>query len=151
MKYFILCSTVALSFLMHGATSVLSLKTLSTGKTAQAALEELFASKKPVLAKFYSTSCPPCKRMKPIFESLARLVTSHHIHGKEMDAPLHEKVTFLEIETGHYPSIAQQFDIFRNPTFVYFANGKEVDRIIGATSLGILRSKIEHHFKIKAH
>ena len=81
-------------------------------------LEEALASGKPTLAEFGSTTCIPCKQMKPILEDLA--------------AVYEDKVNIVIIEIYDNRDLASQYKIMAMPTQVMFDNtGKEVTRHMG--------------------
>lgn len=90
---------------------------------------DVIKSSKPSVVKFYSDSCGPCKRMKPIFEALA--------------TELSTKYNFVEINTATTQGICDQYNIRSIPTFIYFKNGKEVKRSTGSMSQSALKSEIE--------
>jgi thioredoxin 1 len=76
------------------------------------------ASGKPTLAEFGSTTCIPCKQMKPILEELA--------------ATYKDKVNIVIIEIYDNRELANQYKIMAMPTQVVFDNnGKEVTRHMG--------------------
>lgn len=72
-----------------------------------------------VLAKFFGTWCPPCKKMKPVFESLS-------------NENKYSNITFIEVDADKNAELLQQYNVSGLPTFVLFQNGKEVSRASGA-------------------
>jgi thioredoxin 1 len=135
MKLFMVAGALISASLAFAAqeSSTVSLTSLTEGKQEAVALQEILAQNKPVLIKFYSETCPPCKRLKPIFDKVAE--------------SLRTQVTFLEIETSQHRASADRFNIYANPTLIFWHNGKELERIIGAPSESRLRSKIKEFFK----
>ncbi|KAF3444747.1 hypothetical protein FNV43_RR14440 [Rhamnella rubrinervis] len=79
---------------------------------------ELKNSSKLMVIDFSATWCGPCKFMEPIF---------NHLSNKFTD------VDFVKIDVDELSSVAQQFGVDAMPTFVFVKEGKEVDRLVGAT------------------
>jgi len=75
----------------------------------------LSQEKKPVIVKFSANWCPPCKMMKPIVKEIAE---------KYSDKVIIINVT-ADTTTQH---LLQALAIQTIPTFVFFKNGKVVDR-----------------------
>jgi FKBP-type peptidyl-prolyl cis-trans isomerase 2 len=81
-------------------------------------LAAALSSGKPTLAEFGSTTCIPCKQMKPILEELA---TTYK-----------DKVNIVIIEVYDNRDLTNQYKIMAMPTQVVFDNdGKEVTRHVG--------------------
>ncbi len=69
------------------------------------------------LLDFYSDSCGPCRQMFPVVERLA--AAGYPVRKVNVDRE---------------PQLAARFGINRIPCFVVVVNGKETDRLLGATS-----------------
>ena len=69
------------------------------------------------VVRFWATWCPPCTRMKPIFNEVAG----------ELDG----KAGFAEVDIDKAPQVASALGIRSVPTVVMFKNGKQVDGIVG--------------------
>jgi peptidylprolyl isomerase len=81
-------------------------------------LAAALSSGKPTLAEFGSTTCIPCKQMKPILEELA--------------STYKDKVNIVIIEIYDNRDLANQYKIMAMPTQVVFdSNGQEVNRHMG--------------------
>jgi thiol-disulfide isomerase/thioredoxin len=78
---------------------------------------------KTVLLDFTSPYCGPCQQMLPVVDRLAS-----------------EGVDVRKIDVSKDPATAQRFGVDRWPTFIVLADGREVKRIVGATSYEQLRS-----------
>lgn len=69
-----------------------------------------------VIVKFYASWCQPCKRMDPIVGA----------YSKEHNIP----VFHVNIEEAS--ELAEAMNVMSVPTLVYFVDGEEVDRQVGA-------------------
>jgi len=84
----------------------------------QMTLEQALANGKPTLAEFGSSTCIPCKQMKPILENL-----STEYEGK---------LNVVIIEVYEQRELTQQYGIMAIPTQIVFDNsGEEVTRHVG--------------------
>ncbi|QBK26851.1 thioredoxin family protein [Ureibacillus thermophilus] len=80
------------------------------------ALREKIKSGEPVVAYLFSPECPHCKEMTP------RLMPIAEEMGVHID-----QLNILEYEEGW-----DEYNVEATPTLIYFKDGKEVDRIVGA-------------------
>jgi thioredoxin len=80
--------------------------------------DDIVSGDKPVLVDFWATWCGPCQFMLPIFDKMAKK------YG--------QKVTFGRLNVDDNQGIAMRFDVYAIPTFIVFANGKAIDRAVGA-------------------
>jgi thioredoxin len=71
----------------------------------------------PVVLKFYSDTCPPCRQLAPILNKLAEEYAS--------------RVKTLAVNIGNTPEIAEPFAVRAVPTVLFLKGGKEVDRLVG--------------------
>jgi thioredoxin 1 len=74
--------------------------------------EEINCSE-PVLVDFYATWCPPCRRMLPVVDELAK---EHKVLKVNIDEEL---------------EISSNYNISAVPTFIVFKNGVEQTRLVG--------------------
>jgi thioredoxin 1 len=91
------------------------------------------SSKGILVVDFYAHWCPPCKQMKPIFDSLA-----DEYKGK---------YSFAKVDIATYPAVGRIYNIQAMPTFVIFRDGKKVDTSQGGRSKEDLMSWIETNSK----
>jgi thioredoxin 1 len=77
---------------------------------------------RPVLVDFYSDSCPPCRRLAPTIETLAR-----EYEGRAVVA----KVDVVQV-----PALARRYGIQGIPAILFFVDGEPVGRMVGLKSKG---------------
>ncbi len=80
------------------------------------------------LLDFWATWCGPCKFMEPIIEDLK----------KELSG----KIEIQKIDVDQKQNLTAKYQVMSIPTYVIEKDGKEVGRIIGATSKDNLLSAI---------
>lgn len=81
-------------------------------------LEQALSSGKPTLAEFGSSTCIPCKQMKPLLEELA--------------VDYEGKLNVVIVEVYEQKELTQQYGIMAIPTQIVFdENGKEITRHMG--------------------
>src|SRR5262245_41964538 len=110
------------------ARPVLRTLNSSGGVMANTAIKEMSASefnellshKGVVLADFSTTGCPPCRAMAPIVERLA--------------ARFAGRADVVKINVERADELASAYGVRSVPTFLIFANGQVVERIVGTTS-----------------
>lgn len=68
---------------------------------------------------FWAEWCGPCKFMEPIIEELER--------------EFHDKITFEKINVDENQELASKHGVMSIPTYIFEKDGKELERIIGAT------------------
>ncbi len=81
-------------------------------------LPKALSSSKPTLAEFGSSTCIPCKQMKPILEDLATVYEG--------------KLNVVIVEVYEQKALTQMYGIMAIPTQIVFdSSGKEVTRHMG--------------------
>jgi len=81
-------------------------------------LTQVLGNGKPTLAEFGSSTCIPCKEMKPILEELA----------KEYE----EKLNVVIVEVYEQLDLTREYQIMAIPTQIFFdSSGKEITRHMG--------------------
>jgi len=90
---------------------------------------EVLKSSLPVVVDFWAPWCGPCRMIAPIMEKLSGQYAG--------------KMKFCKINVDENPQSAAQYQAMSIPLLVFFKNGREADRSVGALPEPALRSKIE--------
>lgn len=90
---------------------------------------EILQSKIPVLLKFYTPFCQPCKMLAPIIDEIE----------KEYDG----KIKVGNINALENQELCSEHNVMTVPTLLFFKNGKVVKTIIGERSKKSLIGEIE--------
>lgn len=91
--------------------------------------DELLKSGKPMVVDFWAEWCGPCKMIGPIVEELA--------HEYE------DKVIIGKLDVDENNDITSRFGIRNIPTILFFKDGAQVDKQVGATQKSVMVQKIE--------
>jgi thioredoxin 1 len=93
--------------------------------------KEVLQSEKPVLVDFWAEWCGPCRMMLPVVEALA--------------AEYESGAVVVKLNVDENPSTPRRYGIMGIPTMILFKGGKEVERVVGATSKDSLARLIDKH------
>ncbi|MHC1625199.1 MAG: thioredoxin family protein [Methermicoccaceae archaeon] len=93
-------------------------------------LEELLLNKEEFILDFYADWCQPCKMLEKLLKSLEGRLDGLKIYRVN-----------IEDEFGKW--LAEKFEIRAVPTMIYFKDGKETDRVVGAPNRKMLLNWIE--------
>lgn len=90
---------------------------------------EILNSDKPVILDVYAEWCSPCKMIAPIFEELSNELSS--------------KYKFAKLNVDDSREVSMELGVTSIPTFVFFKNGKIVEKVVGYRSKDDLKALIE--------
>ena len=91
--------------------------------------QKILGSDKLAVVDFWADWCGPCHRMAPNIDYLAE--------------DFADRVVVAKLDVDANPQTPGQFKIMGIPTVIFFKNGKEVDRMVGVSSLDKLTKKVE--------
>ncbi len=92
--------------------------------------QKVLESDKPVVVDFWAPWCAPCRAVAPILDKLA----------EEYDG----KLVIAKVNTDEEQMWAGSLGIQGIPTMIFFKNGQEVGRLVGARPEPAFRSAFEH-------
>ncbi len=90
---------------------------------------EVIQSDKPVIVDFWATWCGPCKMIAPILEEMANEYS--------------DRVKIAKIDVDSNNQVAAKFGIMSIPSLLFFKNGEEVDRVVGAVPKSQLSQRLD--------
>ncbi len=97
---------------------------------------EVLRSKQPVLVDFWAEWCAPCRMMNPTIEAVAEAFAG--------------KASVVKLNVDDNPSVTQRFGIKGIPTLILFKDGKEAERVVGATNEQAVARMIQENLKTAA-
>ncbi|HVF50025.1 MAG TPA: thioredoxin [Pyrinomonadaceae bacterium] len=92
---------------------------------------DVLQSERPVLVDFWAPWCAPCRMLTPTVEAVAEKYAAN------------ARVVKLNVDDN--PSVSQRYGIKGIPTLILFKNGKEEERVVGATSKEAISRMIDKH------
>ena len=81
---------------------------------------DVLESERVTVVDFGATWCPPCRALEPTIEELSKKYEG--------------RVDFLKLDIDANPSTPQRYGIKGIPTLIVFDGGRELERIVGASS-----------------
>lgn len=90
----------------------------------------LSGTDKLVVVDFFATWCGPCKMIAPMIEKFAEQYI--------------EQATFLKVDVDQVPDLAQKYDVSAMPTLVFFKNGNELTRVVGANMAAVKQNIVSN-------
>ena len=91
--------------------------------------DELLSMEKPLMVDFGAEWCGPCKALAPMVAELAEAYK--------------EQAVIAECGGGEKKDIAVRYSIRNIPTVIFFKDGKEVGRQVGAIAKFVLEEKLK--------
>ncbi|MCR1899545.1 thioredoxin [Irregularibacter muris] len=91
--------------------------------------QEVEKSDQPVLVDFWAEWCGPCQMVGPIIDDLAG----------EYDG----KAKVAKLNVDEQKDLARKFRVMSIPSVLFFKDGKEVDRLVGAQDKSQYASKLD--------
>ena len=88
-------------------------------------------SDKPVLVDFWAPWCAPCRMLAPTVDQVAEKYQG--------------VASVVKLNVDDNPSVSQRYGIKGIPTLILFKNGKEEERVVGATSKEAISRMIDKH------
>jgi thioredoxin 1 len=92
---------------------------------------DVLKSDRPVLVDFWAAWCAPCRMIAPTVEAVAEKYASN------------ARVVKLNVDDN--PSVSQRFGIKGIPTLILFKDGKEEERVVGATTEQAISRMLDKH------
>lgn len=96
--------------------------------------EKVIKSSEPVIIDLWAEWCHPCKMIEPYL--------------KELSEKYNEKIKFYKLNVDENPKTPSLLSVMSIPTLIFFKDGKEVGRIIGAVPKSHIEEKIKEIFEI---
>lgn len=91
-------------------------------------LKELLEHTDYAIIDFWAPWCGPCLAFAPVFEKMAKK---------------YDKIKFAKCNVDENQEIASDSGVMSIPTIIFYKNGKEMDRMIGAMPEAIFEEKIK--------
>jgi thioredoxin 2 len=98
--------------------------------------ETELAASVPVVIDFWAPWCGPCRVVTPSLERLARAHAGH--------------IKVVKLDVDNAPEIAGRYRVQGIPLLVLMQDGKEVDRLVGASPERTIEAWLRRHLELAA-
>ena len=92
---------------------------------------DVLKSDRPVLVDFWAQWCAPCRMLAPTVEAVAQNFSG--------------TASVVKLNVDDNPQVSQRYGIKGIPTLILFKNGKEEERVVGATTKEAISRMIDKH------
>jgi len=82
-----------------------------------------------VFVEFWRRLCPPCWAIEPTIETISEVYK--------------DQLRVVKLNTSENPDLAFRYNIVHVPTFLFFKDGKEVDRIVGLVQRPQIKKRVD--------
>ena len=89
----------------------------------------LLQEDKLLVVDFFATWCGPCKKLSPTLD--------------EVSEELGEQVNIVKVDVDESEDLAMNYGIRSVPTVLFFKNGQQVDKFVGALPKSEIVAKIQ--------
>lgn len=90
----------------------------------------LVQNDKLLVVDFFATWCGPCKKLSPTLD--------------EVSEEFGDRVNIVKVDVDESEDLAMTYGIRSVPTVLFFKNGQQVDKFVGALPKSEIVSKIEN-------
>jgi len=101
-----------------------------TVRVTESTFDGVVTSERPVVIDFWAPWCGPCRVVGPVLEEIA--------------SELGDQVTIGKVNVDEHPALASRFGIQAIPQLLFFKDGAEKDRLVGAVPKREILKRLEN-------